>query len=241
MPLCRLLAAQGAASFQFPAIDVQPLGARRELAARLGNLERFDWIIFVSANAVRFGAHLLDQKRDLHLAAVGPATTRALNQAGYRVEMVPAEGFDSEGLLADSRLQNLEGRHVLLVKGSGGREQLAKSLGERGAIVELAPVYERVPAAPSATELAELERHFAADSIQVITATSAEIGASLLRLATPRLREDFERAHWLVPSTRVAESLAQLGLRAPLIEAASAEDQDLVAALVRWRSSASGA
>jgi hypothetical protein len=86
--------------------------------------------------------------------------------------MVPAEGFDSEGLLADSRLQNLEGRHVLLIKGSGGREQLAKSLANAARSSNLRRVYERVPAAPSATELAELERHFAADSIQVITATS---------------------------------------------------------------------
>ncbi len=241
MTLCRLLAAQGAASIRFPAIEVQPLGDRRGLQRRLGKLEQFDWIVFVSANAVRFGAHLLDQKRDLRLAAVGPATARALNHAGYRVAVVPAGGFDSEGLLADSRLQNLAGRRVLLIKGSGGRDLLASSLTERGAIVELAEVYERVPAAPSGAQLAALEQHFAADSIQIVTSTSAEIGASLLRLATAALRDDFTRAHWLVPSARVAESLDQLGLRAPLIVARSAEDQDLVAALIRWHSGASGA
>ncbi len=245
-PLCRLLAAEGAASIQFPALEVKPLTDRRgpqwrALLGRLGKLDRFDWIVFMSANAVRFGAPLLEEKRDLQLAAVGPATARALNQAGYRVAVVPTGGFDSEGLLAEPRLQSLEGRRVLLIKGSGGRELLAAALAQRGAIVEQAEVYARVPAAPSGAELAALEDQFDAGEIQVVTSTSAEIGASLLRMATPALRESFERSHWLVPSARVAESLRDLGLGAPLIEAKSAEDQELVAALVRWRSSASGA
>ncbi len=255
MPLCRLLAAQGAVCYPFAAIEVKPLmdrgavqagaahgGARgRGLLARVGNLDQFDWIVVVSANAVRFGVQLLEEKRDLHLAAVGPATARALNQAGYRVDIGPTEGFDSEGLLADPRMQNLAGRRVLLIKGRGGRELLSTGLAQRGAIVEQAEVYERVAATPSGAELSALEQLCAANHIQVITSTSAEIGASLLRLATPALRVDFERVHWLVPSARVAESLVKLGLGAPLITADSAEDQDLVAALIRWRSSESGA
>ena len=59
-----------------------------------------------STNAVRFGASLLDQKRDLTLAAIGPATARALNLAGYRVAVQPRESFDSEGLLLHSRLEH---------------------------------------------------------------------------------------------------------------------------------------
>ena len=43
------------------------------------------------------------------------------------------------------------------------------------------------------------------------------------------------------PGERVAAGLRALGLQAPQLVADSAEDQDLVAALVRWRSSVSGA
>jgi hypothetical protein len=39
----------------------------------------------------------------------------------------------------------------------------------------------------------------------------------------------------------VAAALREQGVRAPMLLAESAEDQDLVAALVRWRSSESGA
>jgi hypothetical protein len=50
-----------------------------------------------------------------------------------------------------------------------------------------------------------------------------------------------ERAHWLVPGERVAAGIRARGVAAPLLRAASAEDQDLVSALLRWRATLSGA
>jgi uroporphyrinogen-III synthase len=241
MPLCRMLAAEGADCVRLAAIEIQPLAERHRLAERLQSLDRYELIVFVSANAVRFGAALLAQKRDLPLAAVGPATLRALNQAGYRVSILPESGFDSEGLLAHPRLQHLEGRRVLIVKGVGGRDLLATTLQSRGALVDHACVYERLPATPTAAELAQLVAEFAPAPVKVITATSLDIGAHLLSLATPELRGLFDHAHWLVPSARIDAGLAQLGLSAPRILAASAEDHDLVTALLRWRAGESAA
>lgn len=241
MPLCRLLEAAGATALRLPAIDIEPAAELRDLGTRLGALEKFDLIVFVSANAVRYGSALLGEKRELSLAAIGPATARALNRAGYRVSLVPGQGFDSESLVAHPSLQHMAGRRVLLVKGRGGREFLAETFVRRGASVELAEVYERRAATPDDGELAALERRCTAGEIQVVTATSLEIAENLLRLATPALRTHFDRLHWLVPGDRVGAELARRGLAAPLLRADSAEDQDLVAALVRWRSSASGA
>jgi uroporphyrinogen-III synthase len=68
-----------------------------------------------------------------------------------------------------------------------------------------------------------------------------EVGRNLLGMANLQLRREFQRVHWLVPGERIASALIELGLQAPLLQAASAEDQDLVAALIRWRSSVSGA
>ncbi len=97
-------------------------------------LEDFDVIIFTSANAVRFGASLLEQRRDLTLAALGPATARALNQSGYRVAVQP-ESIDSEGLLLHPRLAHPTGRRILIIKGSNGRPFLEQELAQRGAQV----------------------------------------------------------------------------------------------------------
>ncbi len=241
MPLCRLLESLGATTLRLPAVEIKPCKDRRALSERLGNLGDFDVVVFTSANSVRFGASLLDQRRDLTLAAVGPATARALNQAGYRVAIQPGESFDSEGLLKHSRLEQVFGLRILIVKGSHGRDLLQQELARRGATVVCAEVYERVPAAMSAAVLASAEERFAAGGIQVITATSLEIGAALLHRAPLKLRGEFERAHWLVPGERVASGLRELGLTAPLLLADSAEDHDLAAALIRWRSSVSGA
>jgi uroporphyrinogen-III synthase len=246
MPLCRLLESHGATTLRLAVVDIKPLKDRRVLAEQLGSLENFDVILFTSANAVRFGVSLLDQKRDLMLAAVGSATSRALNQAGYRVAIQPGESFDSEGLLSHPRLERVAGHRILIIKGSHGRDLVQQELTRRGATVICAEVYERVPAILSAAALKTVHERFAAGEMQVITATSLEIGAALLKLALleaapPELREELERAHWLVPGERVASGLRELGLEAPLLHADSAEDQDLAAALIRWRSSVSGA
>jgi uroporphyrinogen-III synthase len=241
MPLCRLLEIQGASTLRLPAIEIKAIGNRRDAAAQLGALEKFDVIIFTSTNAVRFGASLLDQKRDLTLAAMGPATARALNQAGYRVQVQPAGNFDSESLLLHPRLERLEGRRVLIIKGSNGRPLLEQELTLRGAQVVAAEVYQRAPSSPSQAVLAALLDSFTAGAVQVITATSLEIASNLLSIAMPALRSEFERVHWLVPGERIAAGVRERGLSAPLLVAASAEDQDLVAALIRWRSSVSGA
>jgi uroporphyrinogen-III synthase len=77
--------------------------------------------------------------------------------------------------------------------------------------------------------------------MHVITATSLEVGRNLLKVAMPELRREFERVHWVIPGERIALGLRELGLTAPILQADSAEDQDLVSALLRWRSSVSGA
>ena len=241
MPLCRLLEAQGASTQRLAAVEIKALGNRRALAAQLGSLENFDVIIFTSANAVRFGASFLEQKRDLTLAAIGPATARALNQAGYRVAIQPGESIDTEGLLKHPRLEHVAGHRILMIKGVDGRQVLQQELTRRGAMVVSADVYERAPAIPGAAALAAVHQRFAAGEMHVITATSLEVGRNLLDMATPELRGEFERVHWLVPGERIAAGLRELGIQAPLLHAESAEDQDLVTALIRWRSSVSGA
>lgn len=239
--LCRLLEAQGAVTYRLPALSIVEHPQRRELLTRLESLPAFDLIVFVSANAVRHGVQILAQRRDLALAAVGPATARALNQAGFLVSVAASEGFDSEHLLGHPRLATLQGQRVLLVKGSGGRELLEQQLRQRGATVETAAVYERRPAIPAPGLLSTLERRFAAGEIALITATSLDIAHHLLALATDALREQFQRARWVVPSARVAQGLTELKIQQPAIQAASAEDQELVNAVLRWRSTPSGA
>jgi uroporphyrinogen-III synthase len=231
-PLCLLLEAQGAATVRLPAIDIKACGERHTSAARAGALDKFDLIVFTSANAVRFGSALLEQRRDLALAAIGPATARALTQSGFQVTVQPAGGFDSEALLTHPQLEHISGRRILLIKGRGGRQLLQQEFTRRGAQVLEVDVYERAPAHPSAAQLAVVQSDIDTGRLQVVTATSLDIGTRLLDLAPGT---DLQKLLWLVPGERVAAGLRQRGLLASIVTAASADDQDLVAALVRWR------
>jgi uroporphyrinogen-III synthase len=237
--LCRLLETAGALAVHFPAVDIVPI--ERITMQERSPLARYDLIVFSSANAVRFGAALLQQRRDLTLAAIGPATARALNQAGYRVAVQSAEGADSESLLAHPKLSAVAGSRVLIVKGSGGREFLERELVRRGAQVAFADVYRRECSRPDRHEIESLERRFAARELHVLTATSLDIGTNLAAIATPALRHAFDGVPWVVPSARIAEGLRERGVRAPCLLARSASDQDLVSTIVSWREAESGA
>jgi len=240
-PLCRLLESAGALVRRLPVIDIQPAAATSDIRREVGALEAFDLVIFTSANAVRFGTALLDEGSDVPIAAIGPATARALGEAGCRVAISPRGGYDSESLLLHPLLAQPAGRRILLIKGMHGRDLLETQLSERGASVVVADVYKRERTSPSAAVLGALEGEFAAGEIQVVTATSVEIAAGLLDIATPALRRDFDLIHWLVPGIRVAAALRERGVSAPILKADTADDQDLFAAVVRWRSSVSGA
>jgi uroporphyrinogen-III synthase len=107
--------------------------------------------------------------------------------------------------------------------------------------VSLAEVYRRECSRPGAEEIERLERRFAAQELHVITATSLDIGANLLALATPALRRAFDGVLWLVPSARIGEGLRERGVKAEFLMARSAADQDLVSAVLDWRAGESGA
>ena len=239
--LCHLLEAHGAHALRLPVVEIRPTGDERHLVPLLNPPEPYDLIIFTSANAVRFGAHLLPSRPGPTLAAIGPATARALTQAGFRVAIAPRAGFDSENLLLGPELQCVTGQRILLVKGVGGRELLQQELIRRGAQVVTADVYRRQRAAHTDQDLAAVHADLASAALVVITATSAEIAAGLIALATPALRRDLDHAHWLVPSARIAAAVREHGVAAPILQADSAGDQDLVSAIERWRSSVSGA
>jgi len=239
-PLCGLLEVEGATVIRLPALDIRPLSVGPDLLARIGPLDALDLVVFTSANAVHFGSFLVEGRGPTPppaLAAIGPATARAMQQLGL-VAITPTEGFDSERLLELPILASPLGRRILIVKGSQGRELLQDRLIAGGAQVVVAEVYERARAVYDEAELSVLRALSGSGSgIDVVTATSVDVAVALLDIVTPPLREQLERVHWLVPSTRVAAAMRARGLSAPFIQATSAEDHDLVAAIKRWRSS----
>ena len=234
-PLARLLEAQGARVYRLPAIELQAREDRAAQRAALGPLDRYNWIVFVSANAVRFGSYLLDGRRDLRLVAIGPATAAALNHAGFRVALVPADGFDSEALLASPELSHVQGQRVLIVRGDGGRELLAEELRARGAEVTYAEVYQRRCARPVPGAVAAVEAEWSRGGIQVVTATSAELLRCLAELLGVRGRELLGGSVLLAGGERIAAAARAAGHAGLILVARQPDDVGLVDALLEWR------
>ena len=238
--LARRLADLGARVYRLPAIELIARGDLPAQRAAVGPIDRYHWVVFVSANAVRFGVALLDGRRDVQLAAVGPATAAALNHAGQRVALVPAGGYDSEQLLASPEFGHVQGRRILIVRGEAGRELLGETLLARGAKVESVEVYTRRCARPVPGAVAAVESEWSRGAIDVVTATSVELLRCLYEILTPSGRELLARATLVVGSRRIAAEARQIGAEGTLLIAPRPDDAGIVDALLEWRRHTTG-
>ena len=107
--LVALLRERGATVREVPATAVGPPEDPGPLDAALGGLERFQWVVFTSANAVaavrdrliHLGLPGTLGERGPRVASVGPATTRAVGETfpGESVGLEPESDFRAAGLL----------------------------------------------------------------------------------------------------------------------------------------------
>ena len=105
----------------------------------IAELREFDWVIFTSANAVRF---FLARCRDLgrrpligrlQIAAVGAATQAALEAEGLTAAFVPHQF--SGIALADELAPQVTGKRVLLPRSDRAGEELPDALRTAGVVV----------------------------------------------------------------------------------------------------------
>lgn len=226
-PLCRLIEAQGGRAITFPALEISATDSPQPLLQRL---QQFDMAIFISANAVEYAtAHISKIPPALTLAAVGKQTAAQLSQRYQHPILTPATQADSEALLALPALQQVTGKHILIIRGDGGRELLAETLAQRGAHVEYAEVYRRVR--PSG-DLAPLQGQ---QPIYLLTATSNASLQNLYDMATVPQRGWLLQLPLIVIGQRCVTLAAQLGFRHPATAAHDASDAGLLQAMLRWR------
>jgi len=234
--LCAAVAAAGFRVHSQPLLQLQALPelapAQRELAL---NLDRYQHIIFISGNAVRYGMawiapHWPSLPRGPHWYAVGAATARQLLSYGIRA-CSPVSDMTSEGLLALPQLQQLAEQRVLLVKGEGGRGALAAELGRRGGRVEELICYRRISPEMQPGEMAS---HLLQWDISLVMISSGEGLANMLALLSPAETTKFSHITFLVPSPRVAEIARQAGFSSVVI-AENASDSAMLRALAAWQ------
>lgn len=150
--LSGLLAEKGAEVIEVPTIEIAPLPMTARAKGWLRDVQKYDWIIFTSVNAVElFMKNLLELKRDSRdlgkakMACVGAATATALKSFGINADMVPAD-YKQEGLVKGFKNAPLRGKKILFARAKEGRDILLDFLRRKGAAVDFWPLYEnRIP------------------------------------------------------------------------------------------------
>ncbi len=220
----------GGEAYRFPVFDVIPR-ATDELTGELDAARNADVLIFVSANAVQHGLAVLGETRAT-VAAIGPATAAALEDAGRRVDIRPAGGFNSEHLLMEPALNDVGGKSIAIVRGETGRELLAETLRHRGASVSYLSAYATRPHEFSAEDLAALDDALAADRIGAVTIMSVATFEHLADILPAESLDRLAGRRLVAPGGRVIQTLAERLPGALCVEAPGPGAEAMVGALI---------
>ena len=213
--LSRLIEEWDGVAFRFPTLAIVPLDDSCTIQNTLAHLDRYQWLVFISANAVTMHSYYSDgvkieQFKSVRIAAIGKATALALAQAGLPVDLVPESGYNTEALLAMPQMQQMKGQSCLIVRGEGGREELATTLRSRGATVEYLDVYKRIIPALDSSQVSLL---LAQDKLDVITATSGDALQNLLIMLEEKNHQQLFEVPLVVISNRIRQIAADMGFK----------------------------
>jgi uroporphyrinogen III methyltransferase/synthase len=143
------LRALGADVVELPTIEIRPAADYGPLDQAIASLARYDWLIFTSANGVRFFLDRLDQSAaDLRsvrarICAIGPATRAAVEALHLKVDLMGKE-YVAEGLVEAFAAYDLTGKRVLLPRAAVARDVVPVELTRRGAHVDVVEAYRTV-------------------------------------------------------------------------------------------------
>lgn len=153
------LRALGATVIEAPTTRIEPLDPA-PLRAAIDRLGEYGWVVFTSRNAVEVFVDALRASggdegalAGARLAAVGPATTRALAELGLTADLTPRR-FVAEGVLeAFAERGDVRGARVLYTCAQGARDVLPEGLAALGARVDRVESYRSVPDREGAARL----------------------------------------------------------------------------------------
>jgi uroporphyrinogen III methyltransferase/synthase len=169
-----------------PTIEIQPASDYGPLDRALANLASYDWLIFTSANGVRYFLDRLDASAvDLRalrarICAIGPATRAAIEALHLKVDLMGRE-YVAEGLLKAFEAYDLAGSRVLLPRAAVARDLVPVELTRRGARVDVVEAYRTV--APESTAAMAAKIFSAARKPDCITFTSSSTVQNFVALA----------------------------------------------------------
>ena len=147
----------------------------------LAELDRYDWLVLTSPNAPpRLRDRLQTGRTELRarVACIGPSTARAVQEClGWQTDLLPRE-YVAEGLLEAFEAQPLQGKRILLARAAEARDVLPRVLRERGARVDVVPLYRTV----ALEDLPSRTRQELLEGVDLDTVTASSVVRAFHRL-----------------------------------------------------------
>ena len=226
---------RGAEVIEVPTIEISPPRSYKPLDDAIRNIAGYDWLILTSVNGVdalfeRMGKLDVPAAKlgHLQIAAIGPATRKAIEAQGLEVSVTP-DKYVAESVLEALRGKT-EGKRILLARAKVARDVLPSELQKTAAKVDVVEAYEtKVPAGTRS----RLQKLFARrdNRPDVVTFTSSSTASNFLELLGKE-KLDTLREVWLASIGPVtSKTLRQAGFP-PTVEAREYTMDGLVLAIV---------
>ena len=234
--ICTLIRQYGGEAIAFPVIDITTPNDSSELLKVLKQLNDTDLMIFVSAHAVQSVATLLAQNKltipaGVSVAAVGPKTAAQCEHASIKVDFVPDDQINSEGLLDEMSDFDVGGKNILIFRGQSGRELIKEVLQARGATVQNVESYQRKindqPVEP-------LLKRWRGNGIDLVMVTSVAVLDALRDLIGVDNEALLEETAILTYSHRVAEYCREVGILAEILVVKKPTDEAIIDSIIEW-------
>ncbi len=231
--------ALGGHALIFPLLEISPPADPAPLQQAIAQLGDYHCAIFISPNAVDHALPAIlatgNWPSNLQPAAIGPGTVKALARHSIARCLYPASRFDSEGLLAEEAFaaEMIAGKKILIFRGNGGRELLADTLRDRGALVDCVTTYERRGPGDHFDTLLAAWRE---NQLHAITLSSSEALRYLLDGMDSEGHAHLANTPLFIPHPRIADNARAAGLLE--IIRTEAADAGILAALGAYNWSA---
>ena len=233
----------GAQVIEVPTIEIEPPRSYVPLDQALRQIDQYDWLILTSVN----GAEALFERlkklklskvrlKHLQVAAIGPATQKAIESQGLKVQVTP-EKYIAESVVEALRGKT-KGKRILLVRARIARDVLPIELKKSAAVVDVIEAYEtKIPAGARQ----KLEKIFAGKGNRpdVITFTSSSTVNNFLGLLGDNPEKLLQGVHMASIGPVTSGTLKKAGFK-PSIEAQEYTMQGLVEAIVEKKRTAQG-
>ncbi len=219
--LRKRLESEGAKVLELPLIQTSPEYDPKVAKRIFSELGQFDWILFTSANGVRYFFKLFyEVYEDLrsiglsHIAVVGMATAQAVRAERLKVDVVPEKATAESLATALMEAADIDNTRILVIVGNRNRDTLVKRLERAAAIVDTLQVYR--------TDLTDLSKHPSASEFRrkgadaIIFASSSAVQSFKDQAAFLQLDEDAHKPLSCSIGPQTSEALRESGISVDL-------------------------